>query len=54
LTHPIDEQAALFYRRFGFEASPIREQQLLLLLRDARKVAALRHPTPTEPPRIGT
>lgn len=36
LTHPIDEDAARFYRRFGFEASPLREQQLLLLLKDAR------------------
>ncbi len=53
LTHPIDEEAAGFYRRFGFEASPIREQQLLLLLKDARKVAALRHSTPSSPPRIG-
>ena len=32
LTHPIDEEASRFYRRFGFESSPIREQQLLLLL----------------------
>jgi GNAT superfamily N-acetyltransferase len=38
LTHPIDDEAARFYRRFGFEASPIREQQLLLLLKDARKL----------------
>ena len=38
LTHPIDEQASRFYRRFGFELSPIREQQLLLLLKDARKL----------------
>jgi GNAT superfamily N-acetyltransferase len=38
LTHPIDEDAARFYRRFGFESSPIREQQLLLLLKDARKL----------------
>ncbi len=38
LTHPIDEQASRFYRRFGFESSPIREQQLLLLLKDARKL----------------
>ena len=53
LTHLIDEQAARFYRRFGFEASPIREQQLLLLLKDARKVAALRHATPTVPRRTG-
>ncbi|MCW5706920.1 GNAT family N-acetyltransferase [Shinella sp.] len=38
LTHPIDDDAARFYRRFGFEASPAREQQLLLLLKDARKL----------------
>ena len=25
LTHPIDEAAARFYQRFGFEASPMRE-----------------------------
>ena len=36
LTHPIDEEAASFYTRFGFIASPLREQQLLLLLKDAR------------------
>lgn len=38
LTHPIDEEAARFYLRFGFEPSPIREQQLLLLLKDARRL----------------
>jgi GNAT superfamily N-acetyltransferase len=37
LTHPIDEDAARFYTRFGFIASPLREQQLLLLLKDAKK-----------------
>ncbi|WP_048442016.1 GNAT family N-acetyltransferase [Caenimonas sp. SL110] len=37
LTHPIDEEAAMFYMRFGFSASPLREQQLLLLLKDARR-----------------
>lgn len=37
LTHPIDEQAAQFYGRFGFIASPLREQQRLLLLKDARR-----------------
>ena len=36
-THPIDEDAAKFYARFGFVASPLREQQLLLLLKDARR-----------------
>ncbi len=40
LTHPIDDDAARFYTRFGFAPSPVREQQLLLLLKDARKIAA--------------
>lgn len=40
LTHPIDEDAARFYTRFGFVASPLREQQLLLLLKDARRWVA--------------
>jgi GNAT superfamily N-acetyltransferase len=40
LTHPIDEDAARFYLRFGFEPSPVREQQLLLLLKDARRLLA--------------
>lgn len=38
LTHPIDDDAARFYRRFGFAPSPLREQQGLLLLKDARKL----------------
>ena len=38
LTHPIDDEAAGFYLRFGFETSPAREQQLLLLFKDARRV----------------
>jgi len=37
LTHPIGEEAARFYTRFGFISSPLREQQLLLLLKDARR-----------------
>jgi GNAT superfamily N-acetyltransferase len=37
LTHPIDAKATEFYTRFGFIASPLREQQLLLLLKDARR-----------------
>lgn len=36
LTHPLDEEASSFYTRFGFIASPLSEQQLLLLLKDAR------------------
>ncbi len=38
MTHPVDAGAERFYRRFGFVASPLRDQQLLLLLKDARKV----------------
>jgi len=38
LAHPIDEDATRFYLRFGFVASPLREQQLLLLLKDARRL----------------
>lgn len=37
LTHPIDAEAARFYSRFGFIESPLRERQLLLLLKDARR-----------------
>ncbi|MDT8429892.1 MAG: GNAT family N-acetyltransferase [Pseudomonadales bacterium] len=38
LTHPINDEAAQFYLRFGFESSPVRKLQLLLLLKDARKL----------------
>jgi predicted N-acetyltransferase YhbS len=38
LTHPIDDDAAKFYARFGFVPSPLREKQLLLLLKDAHRV----------------
>jgi GNAT superfamily N-acetyltransferase len=37
LAHPLDGDASRFYARFGFEPSPIRERQLLLLLKDARR-----------------
>jgi GNAT superfamily N-acetyltransferase len=37
LTHPLDKEAAAFYTRFGFIQSPLREQQLLLLLKDAKR-----------------
>ena len=46
LTHPIDEAAARFYSRFGFEASPVRDRQLILLLKDARRLLV---PTSTKP-----
>ncbi|MES9857751.1 MAG: GNAT family N-acetyltransferase [Sedimenticola sp.] len=37
LTHPIDDEATRFYTRFGFIPSPLSKQQLLLLLKDARR-----------------
>ncbi|MDX1252998.1 MAG: GNAT family N-acetyltransferase [Gammaproteobacteria bacterium] len=41
LTHPLDEGAARFYTRFGFVPSPLHEQQLLLLLKDARRWSSI-------------
>ena len=38
LTHPIDDEAARFYQRFGFVPSPLREEQWLLLLKDAHRI----------------
>jgi predicted N-acetyltransferase YhbS len=37
LTHPIDDEAAQFYQRFGFEPSPLGQDQLLLVLKDAKR-----------------
>ncbi len=39
LTHPVDAEAETFYRRFGFESTPVRARQLILLLKDARRFA---------------
>jgi GNAT superfamily N-acetyltransferase len=36
LVHAIDEQAAAFYQKFGFEPSPLDPKQLLLLMKDLR------------------
>lgn len=36
LVHAIDEEAAEFYRRFGFEPSPLDPRQLMLLMKDLR------------------
>jgi len=36
LVHAIDEEAASFYRKFGFEESPLNEKQLFLLMKDVR------------------
>lgn len=40
LAHPLDENAAAFYARFGFVASPVRDRQYLLLLKDAKGMLA--------------
>lgn len=37
ITHPLDEEAARFYQRFGFIPSPAGKNLLILLLKDARK-----------------
>ena len=36
LVHAIDDEAARFYRKFGFEPSPIDQRQLMLLMKDLR------------------
>lgn len=41
LTHPIDESAATFYRHYGFEPSPMGDDRLVLLLKDAKKTLGL-------------
>jgi len=41
MTHPIDEQAEQFYRRFGFETAPLLDQRLyVLLLKHTRRLLA--------------
>jgi GNAT superfamily N-acetyltransferase len=41
LTHPIDEKASAFYKRFGFEESPIDTYQVMILLKDVRKTLGI-------------
>lgn len=36
LVHAIDEGASAFYRKFGFESSPMNPKHLMLLLKDLR------------------
>jgi len=36
LVHAIDEEAAAFYKNFGFEPSPLEPRQLMLLMKDLR------------------
>lgn len=40
LVHAIDERARKFYLHFNFEASPIHELHLMLLMKDLRKAIA--------------
>lgn len=41
LTHPLDAEAEAFYKRFGFEPIPDNQRALILLLKDARRFAAV-------------
>jgi hypothetical protein len=36
LVYAIDDEAGSFYRKFGFEASPLELKQLMLLMKDFR------------------
>jgi GNAT superfamily N-acetyltransferase len=36
LVHAIDDDAAAFYKKFGFEPSPLDPKQLMLLMKDLR------------------
>jgi GNAT superfamily N-acetyltransferase len=36
LVHALDESAAAFYGKFGFEASPVDKKRLMLLMKDLR------------------
>jgi predicted N-acetyltransferase YhbS len=36
LVHAIDDEAAAFYKKYGFESSPLDSRQLLLLMKDLR------------------
>jgi hypothetical protein len=36
LVHALDDDAAAFYRKFGFEPSPLDPKQLMLLIKDLR------------------
>lgn len=38
ITHPIDETAAAFYTKFGFQNSPVHKKQMWLLLKDAKRL----------------
>jgi len=36
LVHAMDDEAAMFYKKYGFEPSPLDPRQLLLLMKDLR------------------
>lgn len=36
LVHAIDDEASAFYKKFGFEPSPLDPKQLMLLMKDLR------------------
>jgi|GEM_PF-2510661 len=38
LTHPIDEEDLRFYLRFGFDPPPVPELQLMILVKDFKKL----------------
>ena len=38
VVHAKDEPAKAFYTKFGFDASPLNEFHLMLLLKDLRKI----------------
>lgn len=44
LVHAIDEEARNFYRKFGFETSPVNDLHLMLLMKDLEKSLS---PAPT-------
>lgn len=41
ITHPLDNDAANFYQKYGFEPSPISPHQLMILVKDARKALGI-------------
>ena len=40
-THPLDDEAANFYIKFGFQQSPISSGQLMVLIKDVRKALGI-------------
>lgn len=41
ITHPIDEEAANFYTKYGFQQSPVSSGQLMILVKDVRKALGI-------------